>query len=155
VEVDIQQPYALASPCSVFPLGRSQATAQVVPPAVLEFRKWLAIWSGESAKLQDANEKELCTAVLGDGLNGAYARKPKPEIQEQKGAARRAIRISLVLAPWKVGEATQPKSLSRLASPQSNVRHTRRTRSGRLPTHPLAENCHRLAALGNPHILFH
>jgi hypothetical protein len=38
--------------------ARSQAmhTAQVVPPAVLEFRKWLTVWSGESAKLQDANE---------------------------------------------------------------------------------------------------
>jgi hypothetical protein len=32
---------------------------------------------------------------------------------------------------------------------------TRRTRSGQLPTHPLAANCHILAALGNPHILFY
>ena len=51
----------------------AQATAQVVPPAVLEFRYWLTVWSDESAKLQDANEKERCAAVLEDCLNGACA----------------------------------------------------------------------------------
>jgi hypothetical protein len=39
---------------------------------VLEFRKWLTIWSGESAKLQDANEKERHAAIIEGGL------KPKP-----------------------------------------------------------------------------
>ena len=51
----------------------------MVPPAVLQFRKWLTIWSGESAKLQDANEKKRYAAILEGGLNGrgAPARKPK------------------------------------------------------------------------------
>jgi hypothetical protein len=35
---------------------------------VLQFRKWLTIWSDESAKLQDANEKKRCAAFLDGGL---------------------------------------------------------------------------------------
>ena len=46
----------------------------MVPPAVLQFRKWLTIWSGESAKLQDANEVRRFAAVLKGGLNGACVR---------------------------------------------------------------------------------
>ena len=56
--------------------ARSQATAQVVPPAVLQFRKWLTIWSGESAKLQDANERKRHAAILEDGL--------KPKLKKMK-----------------------------------------------------------------------
>jgi hypothetical protein len=68
----------------------------VVPPEGLKFRKWLTIWSGESAELQDANEKERCAAILEDGLNGAYARKPKPpksKTQEQKNTAKEGDRL--------------------------------------------------------------
>ena len=96
MEVDIQQPYALASPLLLCLSARSQATAQVVPPEGLKFRKWLTIWSGESAELQDANEKERCAAILEDGLNGAYARKPKPpksKTQEQKNTAKEGDRL--------------------------------------------------------------
>jgi hypothetical protein len=86
VEVNIQQPYALASPFSVFPLGpRPQHKQQVAPPAVLHFRKWLTIWSDESEKLQDANEKKryAYAAILEDGLNGAYARKPNSKEKDR------------------------------------------------------------------------
>jgi hypothetical protein len=40
----------------------------VVPPAVLQFRKWLTIWADEPAKLKDANEKKRYAAILEHGL---------------------------------------------------------------------------------------
>jgi hypothetical protein len=53
---------------------------------LLQFRYWLAVWSGPSekpAKAQpDANGKRWCAAFLEDDLNewgGACARKPKPK----------------------------------------------------------------------------
>jgi hypothetical protein len=45
----------------------------------------------ESAKRQNASEKERHAALLEDGLNGAYGRKRrKPKTQEEKDAAKLA-----------------------------------------------------------------
>jgi hypothetical protein len=57
---------------SFFLHRRSRAAAQEVPPELLQFRYWLAVWSEKPAKLQDANENKRHAAILEDGLNGAY-----------------------------------------------------------------------------------
>ena len=36
----------------------------MIPPAVLGFHNWLTVWSVESARLQDANEKKRIDAQL-------------------------------------------------------------------------------------------
>jgi hypothetical protein len=48
---------------------------------VLQFRKWLTIWSGESANLQDANEKKRYAAVLEAGLK---RKQPAPRSVARK-----------------------------------------------------------------------
>jgi hypothetical protein len=79
---------------SFFLHRRSRAAAQEVPPELLQFRYWLAVWSENSAKLQDANEKKRYAAILEDGLNGAYAynqqggRKPKSKTKPKSEAGR-------------------------------------------------------------------
>jgi hypothetical protein len=57
-------PYALPLPRWLFLFAWSRAAAREVSPELLQFRKWLAVWSEKPAKQQDANEKKRIDAQL-------------------------------------------------------------------------------------------
>jgi hypothetical protein len=80
----------------------------VVPPAVLEFRKWLTIWSGESAKLQDANEKERHAAILEGGLKPKPIQQPyDPRMPKYEYGPKR--KYCMMKPDWKVAQENQLK----------------------------------------------
>jgi hypothetical protein len=78
----------------------------VVPPAVLQFRKWLTIWSGESAKLQDANERKRYAAILEGGLKPKL-KKMRPKLK--KPYTWRHRRAKKMKPDWKVAVERQLK----------------------------------------------
>jgi hypothetical protein len=78
----------------------------VVPPAVLQFRKWLTIWADESAKLKDANVKKRYAAMLEDGLKPKL-KKMKPELK--KPYTWRHRRSKKMKPDWKVAVVKQLK----------------------------------------------
>jgi hypothetical protein len=52
----------------------------VVPPPVLQFRYWLAVWSEKAAKQQDINEEKRHAVFLEGGLSSTAALLgPKPK----------------------------------------------------------------------------